>query len=284
MRQKGGRNSELLNVKQFRNINNLKERNIFITNAMKIIFKIMISIKNVSKSYDKKVNAVDNASLEIEDGEIFGFLGPNGAGKTTTIKLITGVLLPDNGEVTINGIDIVKEPLAAKRQIGFVPDDPNIFLRLKGIEYLNFMADIYKVDKKERKEGIEKLADLMEMQTALNDKIQSYSHGMKQKIVIMAALLHKPPVWILDEPMTGLDPKSSFTLKEMMKEHKEAGKTVFFSTHILDVAEKICDRVAIINKGKILFCGTLEEMRKHRNENESLEDMFLELTENTIDN
>ncbi len=239
----------------------------------------MITLNNVSKSYDKKVKAVDNVSLTIHDGEIFGFLGPNGAGKTTTIKMLTGILLPDSGEITINGLNIAKQPLEAKRQFGFVPDDPNVFLRLKGIEYLKFMADIYGIDSATRAERIEYLAKTLEMDNALNDKIQSYSHGMRQKIVIMGALLHNPSVWILDEPMTGLDPKSSFALKEMMKEHTAKGSTVFFSTHVLEVAEKLCDRIAIINKGKILFCGTIEELRNHRTENQSLEEMFLDMVD-----
>ena len=241
----------------------------------------MITITNVNKSYDKKVKAVDNANLVIKSGEIFGFLGPNGAGKTTTIKMLTGILLPDSGEIFINNIDVAKNPIEAKRQFGFVPDDPNVFLRLKGIEYLKFMADIYGVDPNNRAERINYLAKTFEMDTALNDKIQSYSHGMRQKIVIMGAIVHNPSVWILDEPMTGLDPKSSYALKEMMRDHADKGNTVFFSTHVLEVAEKICDRIAIINKGRILFCGTLEEMRAHMKENQSLESMFLELVDET---
>ncbi|KOA18954.1 ABC-type transporter ATP-binding protein EcsA [Clostridium homopropionicum DSM 5847] len=240
----------------------------------------MIEITNVVKSYNNKVNAVDNISLNVEDGKIFGFLGPNGAGKTTTIKMITGILNSDSGSIKINGIDIKENPLKAKEQFGFVPDNPDMFLRLKGIEYLNFMADIYNVPKEIRKNKIEILADRFEMSSALGDQIQSYSHGMRQKIVIMGVLIHDPSVWILDEPMTGLDPKSSYTLKEMMREHAESGKTVFFSTHVLEVAEKICDKVAIINNGKILFSGTLDELRDHAKGNESLEKMFLEMTKN----
>jgi len=240
----------------------------------------MIEIIDVVKSYNNKVNAVDNISLNVEDGKIFGFLGPNGAGKTTTIKMITGVLNSDSGSIKINGIDIKGNPLKAKEQFGFVPDNPDMFLRLKGIEYLNFMADIYNVPKEIRKNKIENLADRFEMTSALGDQIQSYSHGMRQKIVIMGVLIHDPSVWILDEPMTGLDPKSSYTLKQMMKEHAENGKTVFFSTHVLEVAEKICDKVAIINNGKILFSGTLDELRDHAKGNESLEKMFLEMTKN----
>ncbi|WP_010251197.1 ABC transporter ATP-binding protein [Acetivibrio cellulolyticus] len=240
----------------------------------------MIEVVNITKTYSGALKAVDNLSITIEDGEIFGFLGPNGAGKTTTIKMITGILRPDSGNIRINGTDINESPLEAKKKFGFVPDDPNIFLRLKGIEYLNFMADMYDVSAGDRKQRIESLAERFEMSSALYDQIQSYSHGMRQKIVIMGVLIHNPPVWVLDEPMTGLDPKSSFTLKEMMREHASGGNTVFFSTHVLEVAEKLCDKVAIINKGKILFAGKLEEMREHFKNNQSFEKMFLELTEN----
>ncbi|AEV67679.1 ABC transporter ATP-binding protein [Acetivibrio clariflavus] len=240
----------------------------------------MIELKNITKTYSGTLKAVDDISITIQDGEIFGFLGPNGAGKTTTIKMITGILKPDSGSIKINGIDINENPTDAKKQFGFVPDDPNIFLRLKGIEYLNFMADVYEVSDSDRKQRIESLAERFEMSGALGDYIKSYSHGMRQKIVIMGVLIHNPPVWILDEPMTGLDPKSSFVLKEMMREHASKGNTVFFSTHILEVAEKLCDKVAIINKGKILFAGRLDEMREHFKTNQSLEKMFLELTEN----
>lgn len=240
----------------------------------------MIEILNVNKSYNATSKAVDELNITIKDGEIFGFLGPNGAGKTTTIKMMTGILKTDTGSIKINGVDIQKDPLKAKEQFGFVPDSPDMFLRLKGIEYLNFMADIYNVPKEIRKDKIESLAERFEMKMALGDQIQSYSHGMRQKIVIMGVLVHDPSVWILDEPMTGLDPKSSYTLKQMMREHADSGKTVFFSTHVLEVAEKICDKVAIINKGKILFCGSLEQLRDHAKGNESLEKMFLEMTEN----
>lgn len=240
----------------------------------------MIELINVSKTYNGTVKAADNITLSVPDGEIFGFLGPNGAGKTTTIKMITGILNADSGDIRINGLDIRTEPLEAKKQFGFAPDNPNIFLRLKGIEYLNFMGDIYDVPSDLRKERIESLSARFEMTDALGDQIKSYSHGMRQKIVIMGILIHDPPVWILDEPMTGLDPRSSFILKEMMREHADRNNSVFFSTHVLEVAEKICDRVAIINKGKILFCGRLDEMREHAKKNDSLEKMFLEMTEN----
>ena len=240
----------------------------------------MIELIIVNKSYSGILKAVDDLTLTIPEGQITGFLGPNGAGKTTTIKIITGVLNADSGSITINGTNIRENPLEAKRQFGYVPDNPDMFLRLKGMEYLNFMADIYNVPGELRRERIKGLAESFEMEAALNDQIQSYSHGMRQKIVIMGVLIHDPSVWILDEPMTGLDPKSSFTLKEMMKTHAAAGKTVFFSTHVLEVAEKLCDRVAIINKGKLLFYGTMEEMRENFRSNGSLEKIFLELTEN----
>jgi ABC-2 type transport system ATP-binding protein len=241
----------------------------------------MIELKNVNKSYNGTIKAVDNLNLTIPEGEIFGFLGPNGAGKTTTIKMITGILNSDSGDITINNIDVREKPLEAKKQFGYVPDNPDVFLRLKGIEYINFMADIYDVPTEERKKRIESMSERFELSTVLGDQIQSYSHGMRQKIILMGALIHNPSVWILDEPMTGLDPRSSFILKEMMREHAEAGKTVFFSTHVLEVAEKLCDKLAIINKGKILFYGTIDEMRKDfAKENESFEKMFLEMTEN----
>ncbi|WP_411681774.1 ABC transporter ATP-binding protein [Clostridium thailandense] len=240
----------------------------------------MIELMNISKGYNKGMKAVDNLNLTIKDGEIFGFLGHNGAGKTTTLKMITGILEPDEGDIKLNGVSIKKEPLKAKMELGYVPDNPDMFLRLKGIEYINFMADMYEVPSDLRNKKIENLSKRLELDNVLDDKIQSYSHGMRQKIVLMGALIHDPSIWILDEPMTGLDPKAAFTLKEMMKEHVTNGKTVFFSTHVLEVAEKICDKVAIINKGKILFSGTLNEMREHFKVNESLESMFLELTQN----
>ena len=239
----------------------------------------MISIKNVSKSYNQKNKIINNLNLEIKNGEIFGFLGPNGAGKTTTIKMITGILDIDEGDILINNYSIIKNPIEAKKQFGFVPDNPDMFLKLKGIEYLNFMADIYDIDVQSRKNKIEELTKKFEIYENLNEQIQSYSHGMRQKIVICGALLSEPKNWILDEPMTGLDPKSSFDLKEMMRMHAKSGKTVFFSTHILEVAEKLCDRVGIINKGKLVFVGTFEALKEKFKENGSLEELFLEITE-----
>ncbi|QWH18402.1 ABC transporter ATP-binding protein [Bacillus mycoides] len=240
----------------------------------------MIEIMNVSKSYNGSNYAVKDLSLSVPSGEIFGFLGPNGAGKSTTIKMITGIHGVDKGTITINGKDIMKNPMEAKKTFGYVPDSPDMFLRLKGIEYLNFMADMYEVPKEVRQERIESLAKKFDLYNALSDQIQSYSHGMRQKIVIIGVLIHEPDVWILDEPLTGLDPKSAYILKEMMREHADKGKIVFFSTHVLEVAEKICDRVAIINKGNLQFKGNLNEMRDHFKSNESLEKMFLEMTGN----
>lgn len=239
----------------------------------------MIEIKNVSKSYVKGKKTINDLNLEIKNGEIFGFLGPNGAGKTTTIKMITGVLDIDEGDILIDNISIKENPIMAKKEFGFVPDNPDLFLKLKGIEYLNFLADIYNVSKEDRKIRIEKYSKMFDMFENLNDRIQSYSHGMRQKIIVIGAMLHNPKNWILDEPMTGLDPKSAHDLKNLMKEHSSKGNCVFFSTHVLEVAEKLCDRIGIINKGKLIFVGTYEEMKKKFKEDASLEDLFLEITE-----
>lgn len=240
----------------------------------------MIELTNVTKTYNGKTNAVEDLNLTINSGEIFGFLGPNGAGKSTTIKMIMGIIKNDSGCIKVDGVDINEKPLEAKSKIGYVPDSPDMFLRLKGIEYLNFMSDIYDVETSVRQKRIEELSKYFDMESALSDKIQSYSHGMRQKIIVMGALIHDPSVWILDEPLTGLDPKAAYNLKEMMRRHADSGKTVFFSTHVLEVAEKVCDRIAIINKGKILFCGTITEMKDSlKEQGSSLEKMFLELVE-----
>lgn len=240
----------------------------------------MIEIKNLSKSYKKGKKVVDNINLEIKDGEIFGFLGPNGAGKTTTIKMITGILGIDEGDVLIDGKSIIKDPIEAKKAFGLIPDNPDMFLKLRGIEYLNFIADIYEISKEERIKRIDELTKKFEMQSVLNNKMQSYSHGMRQKMIIIGVLLHEPKNLIFDEPMTGLDPKSTYDLKQIMREHTKQNKTVFFSTHILEVAERLCDRVGIINKGKLIFVGTYEEMKKEFQKNASLEEIFMEITEN----
>lgn len=238
----------------------------------------MIEIHDVTKVYGKGKPAVSHMNLTIENGEIFGFLGPNGAGKTTTLKMMTGISPITEGSITIDGFDITKQSLKAKQQFGFVPDSPDVLLRLKGIEYLNFIASIYNVERTDAEERISSLAKRFEIQDALNDKISSYSHGMRQKLMMIGVLLHQPANWILDEPLTGLDPKSAFTLKEMMREHADAGNTVLFSTHVLDVAEKICDRIGILSHGKLVFVGTIEELKKQTAKDESLEELFLELT------
>ena len=237
----------------------------------------MIKIQNVSKSYKKGNKVVDNLNLEIKDGEIFGFIGQNGAGKTTTIKMITGILEIDEGDIFIDGKSIINEPVEAKKQFGLVPDSPDIFLKFSGIEYLNFMADCFNVSKEDRLKRIENLSKEFGIYDELENKIESYSHGMRQKIVIIGVLLHNPKNWILDEPITGLDPKSSFDLKTLMKEHAGKGNTVFFSTHILEIAEKICDRIAIINKGKIVFVGTLDELKNMHKDKNTLEEIFIDI-------
>ncbi len=238
----------------------------------------MIEIQNVTKSYSGGKKAVDTLNLTIPDGKIFGFLGPNGAGKSTTIKMITGILPIDEGTITINGYDVTQNPIEAKKAFGYVPDHPDMFLRLKGIEYLNFIGDIYDVPKEVREEKIESLTKTFGIYEVLNDPIQTYSHGMRQKIIVTGVLLHEPDVWILDEPLTGLDPKSSYTLKEMMREHTRKGKTVFFSTHVLEVVEQLCDQVAIINNGVLEFNGEMSDMKEQFQTDGTLEQIFLELT------
>ncbi|SMO76714.1 ABC transporter ATP-binding protein [Melghirimyces algeriensis] len=243
----------------------------------------MIWIGNVSKRYAKTGPlAVDGLQLTVPKGEIFGFLGPNGAGKTTTIKMITGILKPDEGDIEVDGVSISRNPIEAKKRIGYVPDGADPFSRLTGMEYLTFMADVYRVSRDERNKRIPELAERFEMQDVLGDLISSYSRGMKQKISVIAALIHSPPVWILDEPMVGLDPKSSSILKDEMRRYSENGKTVFFSTHVLEVAERLCDRLAVLKEGRLVAEGKLEELRQgtggQMNDEQTLENLFLELT------
>lgn len=237
----------------------------------------MIHFEHVSKSFGEK-KAVDDLTLTIEDGKVFGFIGPNGAGKTTTIKMLTGILEPDSGVVTLNGVDITRDPIQAKRMFGYVPDTFDMYERLTGMEYLRFMGDIYGVDARKRKEHIDRYLELFGLTDAAGQQIRSYSHGMKQKLAITGALMHEPSIWILDEPMVGLDPQSVFMLKEEMRKHAESGRTVFFSTHVLDVAERLCDEIGIINKGKLIANGTLDELR-HGETGSTLEELFLELVE-----
>lgn len=240
----------------------------------------MLKLNGLSKSYNKGlIKAVDNISLDIRPGEIFGFLGPNGAGKTTTLKMIVGLLKPDSGNVVLGDIDAWKEPLKAKSMISYVPDNPEIYEKLKGIQYLNFIADMYGISKEKREAKIDYYLEMFNIKDAIGDIIGSYSHGMKQKLVLTSALISDPKYFILDEPMVGLDPKSAFNLKEIMRIMCDNGKTVFFSTHVLEVAEKLCDRIAIISKGKIVAMGTMNELRSNAKEKETLENIFLELTE-----
>ncbi|MCR3921325.1 MAG: ABC transporter ATP-binding protein [Firmicutes bacterium] len=240
----------------------------------------MIEFSNVSKSYNKgAIKAVDQLNLSIKPGEIFGFLGPNGAGKTTTIKMLVGLLKSDSGTIKVKGHDIEQEPLKVKSAISYVPDNAEVYEKLSGLEYLNFFADVYSVPARARKERMERFLELFEMSKSVGNLIQSYSHGMRQKIVLIGALLHQPDVFILDEPMVGLDPKSAHNLKEYMREHCDQGKTVFFSTHVLEVAEKLCDRIGIIRRGQLISCGTMSQLKEQAQNEGSLEKIFLELTE-----
>ena len=239
----------------------------------------MIDLQNVTKTYAKNnKKAVDGLTLHVNGGELFGFIGPNRAGKTTTIKMMTGVLTPDAGTVTMAGHRIDTERLEAQRMIGFVPDGNDLYDRLTGMEYLNFMADIYQVSAAQRKNHIEKYLNLFSLEDAVNNQVRSYSKGMKQKLVVIGALIHNPPVWILDEPLGGLDPRAAHLLKEEMIRHCREGNTVFFSTHVLEVAEKLCTRIGVIDNGSLRAEGTLEELRSGE-KSASLEDLFLELTE-----
>ena len=238
----------------------------------------MIQFEHVSKQYAKgKEKALDDLTLHVGKGKVFGFIGPNGAGKTTTIKLLTGILNPTAGRVLIGGVDMSAQPMEAKRLIGFVPDSHEMYERLTGLEYLNFMADMYDVDAAARKAHLEKYLALFELEKAAGDQIRSYSRGMKQKLTIIGALIHQPPLWVRAEPMVGLDPKAAHRLKDEMRRHCQAGNTVFFSTHVLDVAEKLCDEIAIISRGKLIAEGSLEELRRGE-QGESLEQLFLEMT------
>ncbi len=243
----------------------------------------MLQFEALTKSYaNGSVKAVDAIDLEIHDGEIFGFLGPNGAGKTTTIKMITGIIRPDSGRALIDGIDIQSRPLDAKFRFTYVPDNPELFVRLKASEFLDFMGDAYAVETSVRRKRIERYASLFKIDSVLSSRISSFSHGMKQKLVIVASLLSDPSIWILDEPMVGLDPEAAFALKDLMRERAKAGKTVFFSTHVMEVAEKLCTRIAVIANGKIAFQGTLPELKKDRDADASLERLFLELVNSDV--
>ncbi|HCO28103.1 MAG TPA: ABC transporter ATP-binding protein [Lachnospiraceae bacterium] len=234
----------------------------------------MLKIEHLTKSYGEK-KAVDDLSLHIEKGRIYGFIGHNGAGKTTTLKSIVGILKLEEGEIYVDGKSIKQEPMACKSMIAYIPDNPDLYEYLTGIKYLNFIADVYQVSQEERKERIKKYGDLFELTESLGQPISSYSHGMKQKLAIISAFIHKPKLMIMDEPFVGLDPKATHLLKGLMRELCDEGGAIFFSTHVLEVAEKLCDDVAIIKAGKLVTAGKTEDVVG----NESLEDVFLELEE-----
>lgn len=237
----------------------------------------MVEIRNLSKAFGK-LKAVDNISFRVQPGEIFGFLGPNGAGKTTTIKMIVGLLDQDQGTIEIQGLDTRKDSLESKKIFSYIPDNPELYPNLTGRNYLNFLADVYGVSQEERKKSIQHYGEIFSMTDAVDNFISSYSRGMKQKMALMGALIHQPQILIMDEPMVGLDPKSAFNLKEIMRELCDEGKSVFFSTHVMEVAEQLCDRIAIIDQGQIRALGTMEEIRSQGQEEASLEKIFLELT------
>ena len=235
----------------------------------------MIEIKNVTKKYGEKI-AVDNISFTVKDGSIFAFIGHNGAGKTTLIKSIVGIHDFDEGDILIDGMSIKEDPVECKKLMAYVPDNPETYEHMKAIDYINFICDMYDVDTKTREKNIKKYAKLFEMENKLNDTIDSYSHGMKQKIVLISALAHEPKILIMDEPFVGLDPKAVFDIKEVLNEMIKEKKIVFYSTHILDVAEKLCSDVAIIKNGKLVKSGSMKEIKGDK----SLENVFMELEDN----
>jgi ABC-2 type transport system ATP-binding protein len=236
----------------------------------------MLRIENLTKTYSGGITAVRNLSLSVDSGDIFGFIGHNGAGKTTTIKATVGILPFEQGEITIDGHSVRKDPVACKSLLAYLPDDPQLYDALTGIQYVNFIADVFRVSAQDRKARVTKYAEMFEIESSLNTPISSYSHGMKQKIALISAFIHTPRLLVLDEPFIGLDPKASFTVKTIMKEFCAEGNAIFFSTHILEVAEKLCTKVAIIKNGELLACGDTNKVIGEQ----SLESVFLELTEN----
>ena len=236
----------------------------------------MIKVEHVTKIFNKDNVVIDDVSLNLEEGKIIGFIGLNGAGKTTLIKMMTGILKPDSGKILINDKDIVKDAVEAKQMIGYMADSPDMFLRLTGIEYIHLISDIYKVPKETREKRIKELSAKFNLEDVLDKPMQGYSHGTRQKMMVMGALVHEPKVWILDEPLIGLDPQSSILLKKMMREHADKNNIVFFSTHVLEIAEKLCDKIAIIDKGKIIYYGTLEALRKQYKKKD-LGELFMEV-------
>jgi ABC-2 type transport system ATP-binding protein len=246
--------------------------------SFQLLEVIMIVVQELVKAYAKgSKRAVDSLSLRIPNGKIYGFLGPNGAGKTTTIKMVTGILGSDSGSVEIDGISMAKEPIRAKTRFGYVSDNPETFSRLKASEYLNFLGDVYGVPTELRVERVNRYSSLFKIRDVLDAKVSSFSHGMKQKLGLVGSLIHDPDNWILDEPMVGLDPEAAFDLKTLMRERADSGKCVFFSTHIMEVAEKICDEICILRSGALVYEGTIAGLRARRGSEESLEELFLEL-------
>lgn len=235
----------------------------------------LLTIKNYSKMYKGTKKAVDDLSISVQAGDIYGFIGHNGAGKTTTLRAIAGVLDFCQGEILIDGVSIQKDPVGCKLKMAYIPDNPDLYEHLTGIQYLNFIGDLYQVSKEDREQRIKKYADLLELTSNLGDSIGSYSHGMKQKLAVISALIHNPKLMIMDEPFVGLDPKAAHTIKMIMTEMCEQGAAIFFSTHVLEVAEKLCNKIAIIKDGKLIASGTTQEVKG----NQSLEDVFLELIE-----
>lgn len=239
----------------------------------------MIKVENFTKEYSIDKKAVDDISFEARDGEIFGFLGPNGAGKSTTIKSIVGINSKTKGEISINGLTLEDDPIEYKKQFSYVPDNPELFENYSGNEYINFLADIYGVDSKTRQERLDYYLGFFDIRDAMNDQISTYSHGMAQRLAIIGALIHDPQVLILDEPMVGLDAKSAYNLKEILRERAKSGKCIMFSTHVMEVAQELCDRIGIINKGKLIAIGSLDEIKHIANNDGTLESIFLELTD-----
>ena len=231
----------------------------------------MLEIKNYSKTYGEGKKAADNVSLTVDGGDIYGFIGHNGAGKSTTIRAVVGVLDFTEGEIYIDGHSVKEEPIECKKVTAYIPDNPDLYETLTGIQYLNFVADVFDISAADREKRIKKYADMFEITDSLGDMISSYSHGMKQKVAIISALIHEPKLMVLDEPFVGLDPKAAFILKEIMRDMCRNGAAIFFSTHVLDVAEKLCNKVAIIKQGRIIATGTMEEIT----EGHSLEEAFL---------
>ncbi|WP_044565171.1 ABC transporter ATP-binding protein [Anaerococcus provencensis] len=239
----------------------------------------MIEVKNFTKAYSNGKIAVDDISFDVRNGEIFGFLGPNGAGKSTTIKSIVGINSITSGSITMGGLTMDEDPISYKKQFSYVPDNPELFENYSGYEYINFLADIYGIDEQTRKERLDYYLEFFDIRMAMGDQIETYSHGMAQRLALIGALINDPDLLILDEPMVGLDAKSAYNLKNILRQRAKDGKSIFFSTHVMSVAQELCDRIAIINKGKIIALGTFDEIKNQSNHKENLEAVFLELTD-----